>query len=199
MISVVIPTLDDEERLAATLAALVAAAAEGIVREVVVADGGSADQTRRIADGTGCTVVDTAGPAGARAAAGAAASTRGEFLLVLRPGVILDVRWEAEAATFVDRVARAGLADRRAGVFRFDVDDLGAGAGLRRSAVALAGRLTGRPHPSQPLLVSRALYRAVGGHAPLEAGENADLARRIGRSRLVRLRTAAWMTATRRD
>ena len=43
MISVIIPTLNSEIVLAHTLAALVPAAAEGVVREVIVVDGGSSD------------------------------------------------------------------------------------------------------------------------------------------------------------
>jgi glycosyltransferase involved in cell wall biosynthesis len=187
MISVIIPTLDDEERLAQTLAALVPAAAEGIVREVVVVDGGSRDATLRVADAAGCVLVELSGTDGQRAAAGVADSARGDFLLFVKAGVILDARWEAEAAAFLQRLGRAGLADRRAGVFRFDLDEIGAPARLRRSAIAARSRLTGLPHPSQPLLLSRRLYREVGGHRPVDLRENADLARRIGRRRLVRM------------
>ncbi len=193
MFAVVIPTLDDEEPLALTLAALVPAAAEGIVREVVVVDGGSSDRTRDVADATGCAVVEAGGPRGARLAAGAAGVTRGDFLLFLRPGVILDPRWEIEAAVFAERATRAGLADRRAAVFRFALDDIGAAARLRQGAVSVAGRITGLPHAAQPLIVSRRLYASLGGHRPLDALEDVDLVRRIGRGRIVRLRAAGTL------
>ena len=49
MISVVVPTLNAESDLPRTLAALVPAAIEGIVREVIIVDGGSTDATARIA------------------------------------------------------------------------------------------------------------------------------------------------------
>ena len=45
MLTVVIETLNDEEALAATLAALVPAAVEGLVCEVIVHDRGSSDAT----------------------------------------------------------------------------------------------------------------------------------------------------------
>ncbi|HUG62009.1 MAG TPA: glycosyltransferase [Methylomirabilota bacterium] len=186
----VIPTFEDEERLALTLSALVPAAAEGVVREVVVADAGSGDQTRRVADAMGCVIVEASGPAGAMLSRGAAAVTRGDFILFLRPGVILDPRWDAEASSFMERAARAGQADRRAAVFRYECDDIGPAAQLRRVAVATAGRLSGLPHPMQPLLISRRHYERIGGHRPLDALEDVDLVRRIGRGRIVRLRSA---------
>ena len=49
MISVVIPTLNAETGLAPTLAALVPATVQGLVREVIIADGGSRDDTAKIA------------------------------------------------------------------------------------------------------------------------------------------------------
>jgi len=49
MISVIIPTLDVERELAATLTALVPASIEGVVREVIIVDGGSSDATLKIA------------------------------------------------------------------------------------------------------------------------------------------------------
>ncbi len=49
MITVVIPALNAEATLPATLTALVPAALEGLVREVIVVDGGSVDRTVEVA------------------------------------------------------------------------------------------------------------------------------------------------------
>ncbi|MEQ1710252.1 MAG: glycosyltransferase, partial [Hyphomicrobium sp.] len=59
MITVVIPTLNAEGGLAATLTALVPAVVEGVVREVIVVDGGSTDRTLDIADQAGVEIVKT--------------------------------------------------------------------------------------------------------------------------------------------
>ena len=53
MISVVIPTLDAEATLGDALTALIPAVVEGVVREVIIVDGGSTDRTLRIADAVG--------------------------------------------------------------------------------------------------------------------------------------------------
>ncbi|MDQ0470512.1 glycosyltransferase [Labrys wisconsinensis] len=132
MISVVIATRNDEEALAVTLAALVPAAAEGFVREVVVADAGSADGTRLIADALGCTVVEGGREQGLRAA-------RAEWVLVVRPGVRLEADWFLEAALFIERVRRAGPG-LRAASFRHAVDDFGWRARLSELAVAMLSR-----------------------------------------------------------
>ena len=50
MLSVIIPTLNSERMLVATLAMLVPGAMSGVVREVTIVDGGSTDATLEIAD-----------------------------------------------------------------------------------------------------------------------------------------------------
>ena len=65
MLSVLIETRNDEEGLSRTLASLIGGAVEGIVREVIVCDAGSTDQTHRVADHAGCQYVAKGGvPAG---------------------------------------------------------------------------------------------------------------------------------------
>lgn len=193
MLSVVIATFNDAERLAHSLSALVPAAAEGVVREVVVVDAGSTDDTARIADGTGCTLVRDDGPMGARLSAGARTAGRAPWLMFLRPGVVLEPRWEQETQSFLDRVSRSGQGDRVAAVFRHGRDGFGAGARVRAAAAGAASLLAGLPHASQPLMISREFYRRLGGHRPFAALEDVDLVRRIGRRRVVRLKSEATL------
>ena len=56
-LSVVIPTLNAERRLAATLGALFEGLEAGIIRELVISDGGSGDGTARIADEAGAVIL----------------------------------------------------------------------------------------------------------------------------------------------
>ena len=72
MISVVIPTLNSQAGLPAVLARLVPAAVDGLVREVIIADGGSSDGTTAIADQTGARLLACERGRGKQLSAGAA-------------------------------------------------------------------------------------------------------------------------------
>lgn len=86
MLTVLIETKDHEEALARTLASLVGAAVEGIVRDVLVCDLGSGDQTHYVAEHAGCHYIDGGVMAGVRQA-------RGEWLLLLEPGARMVEGW----------------------------------------------------------------------------------------------------------
>ena len=96
MISVIVPTLNDEHRLASALAPLVPAAMEGLVRELIICDGGSTDATFEIADDAGARFLKLEGEESARIAEGAKMA-KGPWLLVLDPCVRLDFGWEQAA------------------------------------------------------------------------------------------------------
>jgi glycosyltransferase involved in cell wall biosynthesis len=188
MISVVIPTRNSEEALVRTLATLVTGAADGTVREVVVVDGGSEDQTRLVAEGTGCDLISGAGSAWARCAIGAAAAQRGEFLMFLRPGVLLDPGWESDFQAAVERRLRRGDS-RFAAVFRLASDDDTLAGTLKHSLLRLLVRFAGATHPDQGLVISRNYWRELGGFRRRDGLAGVDLIRRVGRRRLIRLRS----------
>lgn len=189
MISVVIPTGNSEEALVRTLATLVTGAADGTVREVVVVDGGSEDQTRLVAEGTGCDLIAGSGGAWARCAIGAAAAQRGEFLMFLRPGVLLDPGWESDFQSAAERRLRHGDS-RFAAVFRLASDDDTLAGSLKHYLLRLFSRFAGVTHPDQGLIISRGYFRELGGFSRRDDLAGVDLIRRVGR-RLIRLRTPA--------
>jgi glycosyltransferase involved in cell wall biosynthesis len=191
MLSVVIATHDSERALLPTLAALVAGAAAGVVREVIVADVGSRDATAAIADGAGCRVLTSAQTRGARLKA-AAATARAPWLLFLAPGTVPDATWIEETRRFIEQADLRGCATTRAAAFR-------PGSAAFRPALveALAllwAALGAKPDASQGLLIARSLYDALGGHRDGAEPER-DLARRLGRRRVVLLRSGAMAAA----
>src|SRR5262245_18645941 len=123
MISVIIPTLNAEAGLAPTLAALVPAALDGLVREVIVVDGGSAARTAAIADDAGATFITRSGGRGPQLSAGAA-QARFPWLLFLHADTVLDPGWEREAMAFMEAID-TGRRRPTAAAFRFALDDEG--------------------------------------------------------------------------
>jgi glycosyltransferase involved in cell wall biosynthesis len=106
MLSVLIETHNDEERLARTLGSLVSGAVEGAVREVIVCDRGSTDQTHRVAEHAGCSYLATGGiAAGIRQA-------KSEWLLLLEPGARLGEGWMEAVAAHVTKVTMAARFSR---------------------------------------------------------------------------------------
>lgn len=197
MISVIIATENSERELVQSLAALVTAAAEGIVREVIVVDAGSSDGTDRVVDAAGCSWVLRRGePRGERLAHGADLAVRGDWLLFLRPETALESGWHHEAQAFVERAARAPNGARTAASFRLRYDAFGIGARMSEFYAALRSQLLGMPYGNQGLLISRAFYRDLGGHRSLPELEDLDIAKRIGRGRMVFLRAAAVAPGT---
>ena len=66
MLTAVIHTHESERTLVPTLAQLVAGAADGMLREVIIADAGSKDATADVADVAGCRLMTLPGPLGPR-------------------------------------------------------------------------------------------------------------------------------------
>jgi len=87
MLTVLIETRNDEDGLTRTLASLVGGAVEGVVRDVIVCDGGSTDQTQRVAEHAGCNYIAGGG------VAAAIRQAKGEWLLMLEPGARLVDGW----------------------------------------------------------------------------------------------------------
>src|SRR5215470_11744229 len=191
MLSVVIATQDSERLLVPTLAALVAGAVNGVVREVVVADAGSRDGSAQIADGAGCRVLISNEGRGARLKA-AAAAARAPWLLFLRPGVVPDATWIDETRRFIEESELGGSAGSHAAVFR------SANAGYRPTLIEALALLRAafdpRPGANRGLVIARAFYDSLGGHRDVDEPER-DLGRRIGRGRIVLLRSAALTAA----
>ena len=187
MISVVIPTHNAERTLPRCFDSLIAAAVCGVVKEVIIADSGSSDTTLAIADAAGARAL----PAGKSRSAGliaGAGAARCDWLLFLHPETALEPGWENEAESFI---AQAMPELPEAAVFRFALEEFGTKARRAEAKAALRGWLLALPYGDQGLLIPKRLYNRLGGYRALAQMEDADLVRRIGRRRLVKLRARA--------
>lgn len=186
-ISVVIPTLDSARRLPRALASLVEGLSEGLVREVIISDGGSRDATLDIADAAGCVLVQGE-PGRAKQLISGVARAKAKWLLVLYPQTALKTGWTEEVQMFL----RFNEARKRAAAFKLSFDDTSAKAALFWAR--MRANVMKLPYGDQGLLISRFLYDGLNGYRDVPH-EDIDLARRIGRARLVFLETEAVTSA----
>jgi glycosyltransferase involved in cell wall biosynthesis len=179
MLSIIIATLNSEAPLVATLAALVPGAMDGLVSEVIVADGGSRDGTATVADVAGCNFTVIEGSLGRRLKT-AAATARAPWLLFLRPGIVPDAAWSEEVRRFVERRppgARAAVFSRGRSVQ----------APFKEVLSLLAATFGALPRSDQGLLIAHPFYDELGGHSDAVTNPETDLIRRIGRQRMITL------------
>jgi glycosyltransferase involved in cell wall biosynthesis len=144
VISVLIPTLNDEAVLGRALAPLVPAAVAGLVREVIVADGGSTDATLDIADDAGCRIL-AGQPSSEERLRAAAEKAQGDWLMLMRPCVQLLPGWEQVVRQHVETRVGEGAS--------LPLSRIGSGAWL--------ASLLGARAP-EVLVVGRAAYAAEG-------------------------------------
>ncbi len=149
-LSIIIPTLNEGGRLAATLGAL----PEGV--EVVVADGGSRDATQAIAREHNALLV-ISGPGRARQMNNGARAAGGEMLLFLHADTLLPEDFQGEVE---DCLGRDGAV---AGAFRLQLVGEKKGLGLIAWGANLRSRILQRPYGDQALFMGRKVFFEVGG------------------------------------
>jgi rSAM/selenodomain-associated transferase 2 len=173
-ISVIIPTLNAAEALPRCLAALSEGLQAGLIRELVISDGGSGDATRAMADAAGAVLVRGPASRGGQLRRGVAAS-EGAWLLVLHADTVLAPGWTEAVA--------AALEAGGAWHFRLRFDARGPAPALVAGWANLRARAFGLPYGDQGLLLRRAEYEAAGGYPDIPLMEDVALVRALGRLR----------------
>lgn len=169
-LSIVIPTLDAEDALPEALQSLIEGLASGLVRELVISDGGSVDTTLAIAEAAGALVIEGAAGRGGQLERGAVLAS-GQWLLFLHADTHLSAGWSKPVESHIqmnDGAAVFQLRFRAAGA----MPRLFAGWANLRSAMGL-------PYGDQGLLISRELYESVGGFPDIPLMEDVAMARRL--------------------
>ncbi|MFK7793594.1 MAG: hypothetical protein AB8B88_13100 [Devosiaceae bacterium] len=167
MLSVIIRTRNGEAVLLDVLRPLVAAAAEGIVRDVVFLDLASTDGTAQIADASGATYLAATGNADAHTQQALTAAHRAPWVMLLDQATVLSSGWQDEAVSFVERQERVKTSrGQLSAVFRPEHEPESGNADVRRRlAILAANRLFGTARLSQGILVRRSVLQGEQGRA----------------------------------
>lgn len=170
-LSVILPTLNAAEALPACLSALIEGLEAGLIREVIVTDGGSGDATLLIADAAGAVIVQGRASRGGQLRRGAGVAA-GEWLLFLHADSVLPAGWTGAVRAQIDRNGPAA--------FRLRYDAKGVMPHLVAGWANLRSRCFGLPYGDQGLLISRADYDSAGGYPDIPLMEDVALARALG-------------------
>lgn len=170
-ISVIIPTLNSAETLGPCLLSLSEALTNGLLTEVIFADGGSSDDTAQIAEEVGAVFLPSATGRGTQMAK-AADHAKGEWLLFLHADSVLESGWVSVAQNHLGHTDKAGY-------FRLKFDDTTLPARIVAGWANLRARVFGLPYGDQGLLISRKLYNEVGGYPNIPLMEDVAIARKL--------------------
>lgn len=187
-VSVIIPALNESANIAG---AIQSAKSGGPGVEVIVADGGSSDNTVEKAQSLGAKVVKTAPGRGRQMDAGAAAS-RGTVLLFLHADTRLPERWLEAINGALNEEGAVG------GGFRISIDSLKFSYRLVEWIINLRARLFKLIYGDQALFFKKDAFIKAGGYRNLPLMEDIDCVKRLGGlGRIVLLKEKA-LTSPRR-
>lgn len=171
-LSIVVPTLNAQDGLARSLPPLSEGLTTGLIRDLVISDGGSTDATLQIAEAAGAKTLQGVASRGAQLRRGAEVAD-GEWLFFLHADTVLPPGWADAVATHMTTGRPAWCP------LRFDH------GGLPARAVAgwanLRARAFALPYGDQGLLISRDEYARVGGFQDQPLMEDVALVRLLGR------------------
>ena len=172
MLSIIIPTLNEEEIIRSSLGALAWLQAKG--HEVIVADGGSRDNTVRLSQPLADKVIRSKAGRVIQMNAGARAA-HGDVLVFLHADTLLP----ADA----DALIGIGLAQSGGKWGRFDVRLAGRHPSLRLIEFMMnqRSRVTGIVTGDHSLFVDRRLFNTIGGFPEIELMEDIAISRILKR------------------
>ncbi|MDB5338718.1 MAG: hypothetical protein JWN70_4337 [Planctomycetaceae bacterium] len=186
LLSIIIPTLNEERGIQQTLERL--AGLNNV--EVIVADGGSSDATVDIVRQMGIRVVPVGRGRGRQMNAGAGLA-RGEVLLFLHADTKLPAGFPEHVWSTLDRGAIAGA-------FRLRLDHPHSGLRWIEWGANLRSQYRQLPYGDQGLFVRAALFHRIGGFPHWPLMEDYELCRRLRKQGRIRLAPAAVTSSARR-
>jgi rSAM/selenodomain-associated transferase 2 len=186
-ISIIIPTLNEAENLAATLAST----KSSVDLEIIVVDGGSSDGTTEVAKNFGVRLLTTAAGRARQVNAGGLAA-RGDVLFFLHGDTRLprDYEWY-----ILDIIRKPGVV---AGAFTLSIDGSEFGFRIIEMLANFRSRVFQMPYGDQGIFLRGEVFRALGGFPDMVLMEDFVLMKRLRKRGKVAILPVAVKTSARR-
>jgi uncharacterized protein len=186
-ISVIIPAVNE----AKDLRRILEAAQGGQPHEIIVVDGGSADETASVARSMDAIVLDAPRCRAVQMNRGAGIAT-GEYLLFLHADTLLPSDFAAQIRAVLNLPGVAG------GAFQFSIGDDFAGRRLVETATNWRARRWQFPYGDQGLFVERQTFVRLGGFPEIPLMEDYEFVRRLRRLGRIVIAPSPAVTSGRR-
>ena len=169
-ISIVIPTLNSQNTVRKTLASLFEGIEAGIVRELIVVDGGSTDETREIVEECGGKFISSAASRGYQLKKGVNLA-KGDFIFVLHSDSALEPGWSEIVKKYLNKDA---------GYYcKLSFDIIHPLASMTSTWANARSLIFNLPYGDQGLLIPRKLLIENGSYSPIPIMEDVELALRF--------------------
>ena len=169
-ISIVIPTLNSQNTVRKTLASLFEGIEAGIVRELIVVDGGSTDQTREIVEECGGIFISSEASRGYQLKKGVNLA-KGDFIFVLHSYSVLETGWSEIVKKYFNKDA---------GYYcKLSFDIIHPLASMTSTWANARSLIFNLPYGDQGLLIPRKLLMENGSYSPIPIMEDVELALRF--------------------
>jgi rSAM/selenodomain-associated transferase 2/rSAM/selenodomain-associated transferase 1 len=186
-ISIVIPSLDEEKKLAAALASTKSTPHV----EIVVVDGCSSDGTTEVAKSFGVRLLTTTAGRARQANAGGLAA-RGDVLIFLHGDTQLPRGFESYV---LDIMRKPGVV---AGAFALGIDGSEFGFRIIEMLANFRSRILQMPYGDQGIFIKASVFRDLGGFPDMVIMEDFVLIRRLRKKGKVTIAPVAVKTSARR-
>ena len=169
-ISIVIPTFNSQNTVRKTLASLFEGIEAGIVRELIVVDGGSTDQTREIVEECGGIFISSEASRGYQLKKGVNLA-KGDFIFVLHSDSVLETGWSEIVKKYFNKDA---------GYYcKLSFDIIHPLASMTSTWANARSLIFNLPYGDQGLLIPRKLLMENGSYSPIPIMEDVELALRF--------------------
>ncbi|MBD2300671.1 MULTISPECIES: TIGR04283 family arsenosugar biosynthesis glycosyltransferase [Nostocales] len=186
-ISIIIPTLNEADNISGAIAST----QSGKNIEVIVVDGGSSDDTIKIAQSLGAKVISSP-PGRAKQMNAGAAVASGDVLLFLHADTRLPVGFDILICTALQQ---PGVV---AGAFDLQIDHPAFGLRLVELGVKLRSRFFQMPYGDQAIFLTPEIFQKIGNFPELPIMEDFELIRRLNSTGRIVIINTPVVTSARR-